>query len=307
MTCEDLNSDLPSRKMTKADKINFLKPIIDNLAINNQWIQGKKSLVMAQVLCESGWLKHIHKNNCLGIKWTPKYPESRKQMLWTHEWVNGKYVKVQCPFMTYETINQCIEDGYISILNLNRYKETRDSIDWWDATNFIRLNGYATSPTYTNTLRKIIIKNKIYEIDFRHDPDEQITKDFKYRETFSNVRIGRKTYLRVIENPPEYDENRSGLMTRLQIVRNVTDRPMSVTRNGCVYRIREYNAQVGGTEKSQHRLAKAGDVKTRGYTGHRLYMVFKNHTDIVRYGIARNWLHVDIAPAKSGDSDVWYY
>jgi len=116
--------------MTTTQTINKLKPIIDSLARKNRWIVGKKSLVMAQIIIESGWLRHVNNGNCLGIKWTSKYPESRKQMLWTYEWVNSKYVKVQAPFMTYESIEECLEDGYIKVLSLNRYKDTRESIDW---------------------------------------------------------------------------------------------------------------------------------------------------------------------------------
>lgn len=295
--------------MTKTQAINKLTPIIDRLATNHKWIVGKKSLVMAQIIIESGWLKYARGNNYLGIK-VPKSKINtwkRKQLLWTHEWRNGKYERVQAWFMTYPSLEACIESGYIKVLSLNRYKETRDSVDWWDATNFIKLNQYATSPTYTGTLRKAILGNKLYTIDFRHDPKEDITENFTYGETFSNVRIGRKTYYRVIENPPVYDKNRVNLMQRLQIVRNVIKRPLAITRNGCVYRIREYNAQIGGVANSQHLICKAGDVRTRGYSGHRLYQVFDNRTDIVRYGIAKNWLHADIAPAKSGDSDIWYY
>ena len=288
--------------MTKTEVINKLKPIINNLADKHRWLVGKKSLALAQVIIESGWLKHARGNNCLGIK----VPKSKigvwknVQLLWTSEWVNGKYVRVQCWFMTYPSIEACIESGYIKVLSLSRYKQTRESIDWWDATNYIRINGYATSPSYSNTLRKAILGNKLYEIDFRHEPDSQITEDFKYKETFSNVRIGNKTYYRVIETPPKYDENRLNLMTQYQIGRDYIGKPFIITPKGCVYRIDEYNVQTGGSSKSQHKTANGGDVYTpRGITTWEFYKIMTNKTTIKGVGYDGNWLHLDARKVKA--------
>ena len=114
--------------MNKKQVIDRLTPIINNLAIRHNWLEGKKSMALAQIIIESGWLRHSPGNNCLGIKWTSKYPESKKQMLWTKEWINGKYISVKAPFVKFESIEECIEEGYVRILNLNRYKETRDSL-----------------------------------------------------------------------------------------------------------------------------------------------------------------------------------
>jgi len=265
--------------MTRSEAINTLKPIAYRLQSKHDWLRGKLSLLMSQVLCESGNLKHAHGNNCLGIKWTSHYPESKKQMLWTKEWVDGKYISVKAPFVKFDSIEECIEQGYIRILKLKRYKETRNSVDWWDATNYIRLNGYATSPTYTSTLRKIILSNKLYEMDWRHDPDDELTSDFTYGETFN-------------------------LAVRVQKVRDKINKPLVVTRYGGWYRQPSYNALVGGVSDSKHLTCEAVDLcSPRGYSGHGLYLVFRNNTDIKRYGIASNWLHVDIAEAY----DIWYY
>jgi len=294
--------------LTKTQAINILKPIINNLAKKHDWIEGKKSLVMSQILLESGWLRHAPGNNCLGIK----VPESKielwqnKQLLWTKEWdkETGKYKRVKAWFMTYPSVEDCIESGYIKTLSLSRYKDTRESLDWWEATDWIKRNGYATSPAYTENLRKTILKNKLYEIDFRHKPDNKITENFKYYETFSNVRIGNRTYLRVIENPPAYDGYRYSLFFRVQIVRNVLGKPLIITPNGCNYRIKQYNAQVGGSEKSQHLTALAVDLCVpRGMTAYGLYEIFKNRTDINGFGIGKNFIHVDLRDKDT----VWYY
>lgn len=298
--------------MTTTETINKLKPIIDSLARKNSWIVGKKSLVMAQVLLESGWLRSCPNNNCLGIK----VPVSKinvwnnKQLLWTKEWnkSTGKYEDVQAWFMTYPSLEACIESGYIKVLSYPRYKDTRDSLDWWEATQWIKYNGYATSPRYTENLRNLILSNKLYEIDFRHNPEDRMTENFKYGESFSNVRIGYKTYYRIIENPALHDVNRGILVGHLQRVRSIIAKPLTVTPNGCWYRQPQYNAQVGGVANSQHLYGKAVDIYApRGFTGYDLYKVFKEFTDIRRFGIAKTWIHVDIGEVKSGDEDVWYY
>ncbi len=291
--------------MNRKEAIKYLRPIIDNLTIDNQWILKKKSLVMAQVLCESGNLKYTHGNNCLGIKWTSHYPESMKQMLWTHEWVNGKYIKVLAPFVKFESVEQCIEQGYIRILNLNRYKETRESIDWWDATNFIRINGYATSPQYSKTLRNIIIKNKIYEIDWYHDYDEPITDNFTWGETFSSVRFNGRTYRRVVEPPEKYWTDTVELAEQLQVGRDFIKKPFTVNS---WYRTRDYNSYIGGVSKSQHLISNAADIRLpRGYTGYSFYKTMDRLTDCTGFGISERsrFLHLD---RKKGVSKrVWYY
>jgi len=289
--------------MNRKQAIELLKPIIFRLAEKHRWLIHKESLAMAQVLCESGNLKHAPGNNCLGIKWTSHYPENMKQMLWTHEWVDGKYVKVLAPFVKFESIEQCIEKGYIRILNLNRYKETRESVDWWDATSYIRINGYATSPTYTQTLRNIIIKNKIYEIDWIHGYNENITDNFIWGETFSNVRFNGRTYRRVIEPPEDYWEDTVDLAGQLQIGRDYIGKPFTVNS---WYRTRDYNSYIGGVPGSQHKISNASDIGTpRGLTSYEFYKIMDTKTDCTGFGIGRRYCHFD--RKKNVKKRVWYY
>jgi len=294
--------------MTKTEAINTLKPIAYSLRAKHCWLKGKLSLLIGQVLVESSYLKHAPGNNCLGIKWTSRYPESRKQMLWTKEWIGGKYRPVKAPFVIFDSIEECIEEGYIRILMLDRYRETRKSPDWWEATNYVRLNGYATSPSYTETLRKTILSTRIYEIDWEHDPEEEIvpglTPNFKRRETYSNVRMGRKTYYRVIEPYPEYDKSVKSLAIQLQKGRDAVGQPFIVTPNGCWFRQETYNILAGGAGRSQHKTANAVDIYTpRGLTTYQFYQVMKASTDCRGFGIGKNFLHIDRRKRQS----LWFY
>jgi len=289
--------------MNKIEVINKLKPIIDNLAIKHNWLIGKKSMAMAQIICESGWLKSAPKNNCLGIKYTKKYPESRKQMLWTKEWLNGKYISVLAPFLTFESIEQCIEEGYIRILKLARYKETRDSIDWWDATNFIRLNGYATSPTYTNTLRNLILRHKLYTIDWFHNYNDELTENFIWGETFSNIRFKGKTYRRIIEPPKIYWIDTVDLVVEIQKGRDYIGKSFVVNR---WYSIDSYNSYIGGVPNSQHKISNAADIANpRGYTSYLFYRIIDRLTDCTGFGIGRRYCHFD--RKKNVKRRIWYY
>jgi hypothetical protein len=282
--------------MTKTEVINKLTPIIDNLANEHDWITGKEAMVMAQILIESNWLKATHQGNCLGIKWTPKQPESRKQMLWTKEYVNGKYISVLAPFMTYPSIEDCIESGYIKTLSLARYKQTRESKDWWEATNYIRLNGYATSISYTNTLRNMVLSHKLYELDWQHAYNEPIFPGFNFTwgETFGNVYFNGKKYYRVIEPYPEYWDNVESLAIQLQIVRFHFGKPMKVES---WFRIRDYNSYIGGSAQSQHLTANAADV-VRNSNMADFLKAFEDKTDVTGIGIMKNGLHVDKRPGK---------
>lgn len=310
--------------MNKIEVINRLKPILYNLKEKNTWLTGKLSMALAQILIESAWLKSSPQNNCLGIKvpkvkkkgiWipSPRIPENRRQLLWTHEWnaSKNKYIKVQDWFMTYQSIEACIESGYIKILELSRYKETRDCINWWDSTNYIRINGYATSPTYTDTLRNLILKEKLYTIDWTRDYNWPMMLNFDWGETFSPVRFKGKTYPRVIEAPKILWPNIVELAKSLQIGREIIDQPFIITPNGAWGRITEYNFQCGGALDSQHLYWNAADIYTpKGLTTYQFYKIMLEKTDCPRFGIGSNFLHIDRKKDKDGNllpETVWNY
>ncbi len=302
--------------MNKKEVIARLKPILDRLSYKYGWLLHKKSLSMAQILIESAWLKSAPGNNCLGIKVPKKQIDTikSKQLLWTKEWdaVKGKYVDVQAWFMTYSSIEACIESGYIKTLSLDRYKETRECIDWWDATNQIRLDGYATSPVYTDTLRNIILKEQLYKIDWIRDYDWPLEVNFDWGEFFSPVRFRGITYSRVIEPPKERWGNVVDLAEQLQIGRSEIGKPFIITPRGAAGRITEYNYVSGGAKESQHLIWNAADIyNPKGYTTYQFYAVMNKKTDCSGYGIGSNFLHIDRRKDKDGNlirpKKVWNY
>ena len=276
--------------MTKQEAINRLLPKANEL---NQKYGLHVSMILAQIIQESGSLKNAPGNNFLGIKAPAGTPEDKKQLLWTTEYINGKWQKVQCWFMKYESLEACM-DRYAKILLLGRYKQTRESKDWWDSTNYVRLNGYASSPYYTESLRKNILSYKLYQYDWFHKPDEPIFPgyNFTWKETFSNVFFGGKKYYRVIEPYKEYWGNVEKLATQLQIVRFYFGSPMKIER---WFSIKDYNSFIGGASESQHLTANGADcIKPANATMAQYLEAVKNKTDIKGIGIGRNYLHLDL-------------
>jgi hypothetical protein len=284
--------------MTKQEVIDRLLPKANEL---NALYGLHVSMTLAQVINESGWLKHAPGNNFLGIKAPAGTPADKKQLLWTYEWTGSKFEKVQCWFMKYESLEACM-DRYAKILLLPRYKQTLESKDWWDSTNYVRLNGYATSPAYTTGLRKTILSYKLYQYDWKHAYNEPIFPGFNFTwgEAFSNVFFNGRKYYRVIEPYPEYFDNVEGLAIQLQIVRFHFAKPMKVES---WFRIRDYNSYIGGASQSQHLTANAADV-VRNSNMAEFLKAFEDKTDVTGIGIMKNGLHVD---RRKGKRIYWTY
>lgn len=125
------------------------------------------SLTISQATCESGGGKSLLAsiyNNLFGFKWTKGCGYDYVK-LWTSEFVNGKYIRVKARFRKYKNWNESLEDYGRLIGTTKRYKPVKECKDYICATEQIRRCGYATSPTYTQTLRRIIEQYKLYEFD----------------------------------------------------------------------------------------------------------------------------------------------
>jgi len=133
------------------------------------------SLPISQSAIESGWNKSslgYKYNNLLGRKWASNNVITKKYItLKTQEWNGSAYETVYSRFCIYENRKDCFKD-YMWLLHTVRlangrlrYQRVLDSKDYLEATENIRLCGYATSPTYTQTLRKVIEDYKLNQYD----------------------------------------------------------------------------------------------------------------------------------------------
>ncbi len=221
------------------------------------------SLAIAQACLESRYGQRHFYNNVFGIKChdTSKYAGCRLGK--TAEFIDGSMqFNLRLAFQTYEDIADSLDD-YARLMNVTRYQPVRNSKDFFVATNEIRLAGYATSPRYTENLRSVIIHQKLYKHDWKRDPEMYISPNFQWKETFSNIKIGARTYRRVIEPYEEFWENAFETARQWQISRDYYKVPHVVTS---AFRPSHYNAVVNGSIRSQHLTCSAFDVaKWRGF------------------------------------------
>jgi hypothetical protein len=291
--------------MTKQEVINRLLPKAQEL---KRTFGLHVSMTLAQIVRESGWLQHAPGNNFLGIKAPvdkygnvlPNIPKDRIQLLWTTEYISGKWEKVQRWFMNYASLEDCM-DRYAKILLLPRYKQTLNSKDFWDSTNYVRLNGYASSPVYTDSLRTDILSNKLYQYDWYHKPKDSIETDFTWDETYSSVRFKGKTYYRIIEPYPNLWDKVFKLAHLLQDIRSAANSPLKINR---WFSIPEYNAYLGGVGDSQHLVGLAADcAKPKTWTMQQFFG-YVDTTEATGIGVGRAYLHID---ARNDVKRIWYY
>lgn len=101
-------------------------------------------------------------NNLFGIKGT--YNGQSVKML-TTEYYHGQPVKVMADFRKYPSWQESITDHSSMFNRMKRYENLRGLKDYKLACKYVKDDGYATSPTYTQTLINTIEKYKLYEWD----------------------------------------------------------------------------------------------------------------------------------------------
>lgn len=125
------------------------------------------SLTIAQAILESNWGKSGLSTEChnyFGMKWVEGCGTAYKEYKTKEQRSNGQYYTTTAKFRKYPTLEAGIK-GYYDFLQYPRYKNLVGVKDYKEACKLIRLDGWATSLTYTNTLIKLIETHKLYEWD----------------------------------------------------------------------------------------------------------------------------------------------
>ena len=94
-------------------------------------------------------------NNLFGIK--GKY-NGQGEEFWTTEYYNGVKTRIKAFFRKYPSWQESIADHSSLFNRRDRYKNLRGETDYVKACTNVRLDGYATSPSYTQTLINTIQK-----------------------------------------------------------------------------------------------------------------------------------------------------
>lgn len=166
------------------------------------------SVVIAQAICESGWGQSqimMKANAIFGIKafsdWKGKVYNAQ-----TQECYDGStYTNINACFRAYNSLEESISDYFDLITKTERYRKACTSNSPLECITEIKNGGYATSPTYIDTIMSIIYSNNLTKYD-REDNQEYVNKyikgnDYVLQEDL-NVRSGPGT-----DNPvKKYDD-----------------------------------------------------------------------------------------------------
>lgn len=157
------------------------------------------SLTAAQAFIESNKGNSgltVQCNNLFGIKGSYN---GQCGYFMTTEYYNGVKTRVKAAFRKYPSWQESIADHSDLFNRMKRYANLRGETDYHKACIFVKQDGYATSPTYTQTLLNVIEKYQLYNWDrevLGQQPISQPTKvDAAKTEKINNLptlKVGSK-------------------------------------------------------------------------------------------------------------------
>ena len=153
--------------MTKSEFIPTIAPLVvaENQRRGNPLFS---SVVIAQAICESGWgqSKIMMKANAIfGIKATSDW-KGKVYNANTQECYDGvSYTNITACFRAYNSLAESISDYFDLITKLERYRKATVAETPLECITAIKNGGYATSPTYINTIMSIINSNNLTQYD----------------------------------------------------------------------------------------------------------------------------------------------
>lgn len=114
------------------------------------------SLTGAQAIIESGWGQSAlatQGHNLFGIKGSYN---GQSVTMPTYEYYGGRYVQINDAFRAYPSNYESIVDHGRFLKENSRYSNLIGQKDYQTVTRLIRQDGYATDPSYTTTLNRVI-------------------------------------------------------------------------------------------------------------------------------------------------------
>lgn len=179
--------------MNKNEFIPTIAPLV--VAENNK--RGKPlypSVVIAQAICESGWgqSKIMMKANAIfGIKATSSW-KGKVYNANTQECYDGStYTNITACFRAYNSLAESISDYFDLITKSERYRKACVSNSPLECITAIKNGGYATSPTYINTIMSIINSNNLTQYDNVEDVENSVNNSKSIEELAKEVIAGK--------------------------------------------------------------------------------------------------------------------
>lgn len=159
--------------------------------------------IMAQVIQETGWGKHILKdtNNIFNIK-TGSSWKGKKSTHNVWEVINGKKVWVDADFRKYDSYGDSVKDWLKFLKKNKRYKALfeKENLSTSEFAKRIQKAGYATDPNYAKNIVNIT-KGKTYKSLIAKAKESYDGGDVSNKKSSSNTYIvDRGDYLGTIAN-----------------------------------------------------------------------------------------------------------
>lgn len=152
------------------------------------------SVVIAQAICESGWGQStimMKANAIFGIKATSSW-KGKVYNANTQECYDGStYTNITACFRAYNSLAESISDYFDLITKLERYRKACVSNSPLECITAIKNGGYATSPTYINTIMSIINSNNLTKYDNVEDVENSVDNTKSIEELAQEVIAGK--------------------------------------------------------------------------------------------------------------------
>ena len=139
--------------------IAYIAPIIRKEATLRGYAIA--STVIAQSVIEGGCgkskLAQAPNNNLFGLKCGERWLKAGKPAvnMKTGEYYSGSYVTINDWFRKYPDVPSCVA-GYYDFISSTRYANLKTATDYIDYAKKLKADGYATSPTYVQTLTNFV-------------------------------------------------------------------------------------------------------------------------------------------------------
>lgn len=241
--------------MEKSEFIPTIAPLVvaENKKRGNPLFS---SVVIAQAICESGWgqSKIMMKANAIfGIKATSSW-KGKVYNTNTQECYDGStYTNITACFRAYNNLAESISDYFDLITKSERYRRATVAETPLECITAIKNGGYATSPTYINTIMSIINSNNLTKYDNVEDVENSVNNSnyieyiVKSGDTLSAIaQKYNTTYQKIaqdnnIENPNLIYPNQ-----KLKIYTNVSPETIYIVKSGdCLCNIaKKFNTTV---------------------------------------------------------------
>lgn len=190
-------------------KNEFLETIA-KLVVEENNRRGKPlfaSVVIAQAICESGWGQSqimMKANAIFGIKATSNW-KGKVYNANTKECYDGAtYTNINACFRAYNNLQESIADYFDLITKLERYRKACVANSPLECITAIKNGGYATSPTYIQTIMSIINSNNLTKYDVVETGENSVDNSDRYikgrnytLQVDLNVRTGAGTSYKI--------------------------------------------------------------------------------------------------------------